>query len=165
VDGGSDRGDTLYVRGTMAADSVVVSDNAIYVNDMTIEVAGIRRVIVDADNDMDTVEVSDDVSFQVSIVDGARADRNSGRRRDEVGDRQNRREDNRSGQRVTGRQGLRSVEVQDAGEGRSRRSFGQRSDSTQVQGDDAQVEETDVDRLFVLRDIGAVLDGIRRSRR
>jgi len=165
VDGGSDRGDTLYVRGTMAPDSIVVSDNAIDVNDITIDVAGIRRVVVDADNDMDTVEVSDDVSFQVSVVDGRRADRNSGRRRDEVGGRQRQRADNRRGQRDAGRQGAGSAEAQNAGEERSSRSSGQRSDSNQVKGDDAQVVETDVDRLFALRDIGAVLDGIRRSRR
>lgn len=72
INSGNDAGDTLVIRGRNDGDTIVVDNDGIDVNGLTMEVAGIRRVIVQATDRADTVEVAEDVSFRVDIVDGRR---------------------------------------------------------------------------------------------
>ena len=74
VEGGNDRGDVLVVRGTANADTISVSDGGMSVNDMKIEMVGIRRVVVQAVDGVDTVEVADDVNFRVDVVEDTKGD-------------------------------------------------------------------------------------------
>lgn len=102
VEGGNDGGDTLVVGGTEDADTIVVSNSTIDVNGMTMEVTGIRRVIVQATDGMDSVDIADDVNFRVDVVDGQQNDgnndgrngRNQNRRRERDDVRRRDRRDN-----------------------------------------------------------------------
>ena len=69
VEGGEGRSDTLIVKGTDQADSIIVNDGFVDVNGLQLDFTGIERIVFRGLDGDDTIDVADGVEIDVDVRD------------------------------------------------------------------------------------------------